>query len=244
MKPVIYRLRQLPETVSTNEDAKQAAAYGEPGGLVVQAARQTGGKGRQGRQWESPEGNMYASVVLRPECSAQEIGCYAFVAALAAHGAVLSFLPKDCSVEVKWPNDILVDERKICGILLEASPLSTEGKVDWLVVGCGINIMHHPVGGLYETTSMAEYGSTPDVDNVLRVFLQRLEYWRLKLVNEGFDPVRTAWMERAYKGRVQVRLPNETIVGTLAGIDDAGYLVVHLDDATERRIAAGDVFLG
>ncbi|MDD5586680.1 MAG: biotin--[acetyl-CoA-carboxylase] ligase [Alphaproteobacteria bacterium] len=152
MIPPFYRLRLLDVTASTNEDAKKAAAAGEAEGLVVQALRQTAGRGRQGRSWDSPKGNLYASVLLRPRCSPQETGLYSFVAALAVYDCVRAFLPQ-ADIRLKWPNDVLANGKKISGVLLEAAP-AENGKIEWLVIGVGINASHHPENGLYPATSL------------------------------------------------------------------------------------------
>ncbi len=159
MIPAFFRLRQVAVTASTNEDAKQAAIDGEAEGLVVQALRQTAGRGRQGRVWESPEGNLYMSVLLRPACGPQAAGHYSFVAALAVFDTVRAFLPQ-AEVLLKWPNDVLVNGKKISGLLLEAAPVEN-GRMDWLVLGIGVNVLHHPENALYPTTSLAAEQGRP-----------------------------------------------------------------------------------
>ena len=124
-----WRIRQLAETSSTNDEAKRAAEAGEDEGLVVWALKQTAGRGRHGRLWESPEGNIYCSVLLRPDCDARHAGHYSFVAALALADTVHEFLP-NAAVTLKWPNDVLVDGKKISGILLE-SPAAAR-LIGWL----------------------------------------------------------------------------------------------------------------
>ncbi len=240
MIPSIFKLRQLPVTASTNDDAKRAAESGEAEGLVVQALHQTAGKGRQGRVWESPEGNLYASVLLRPRCTAQEAGCYAFVAALAVADVVKAVLPKS-DVELKWPNDVLVGGKKISGVLLEANP-PTDGKIDWLVIGVGLNVSHYPDEGLFPATSMAAEGVKTGVQEALETLLTRLSHWRGVLQRQGFEPLRTAWLALAKKGPLVARLPQETVEGAFAGLNGQGHLILRLPDGKETAIAAGDVF--
>jgi BirA family transcriptional regulator, biotin operon repressor / biotin---[acetyl-CoA-carboxylase] ligase len=261
MIPTFFHLKQLSSTESTNAEAKRAAEAGEAEGLVVQALRQTAGRGRQGRAWESPEGNLYMSVLLRPRCSPQEAGLYSFVAALAVCDAVRAFLP-EADIKLKWPNDVLVGGKKISGILLEAAPVE-RGVVDWLVVGIGVNILHHPEGGLYPATSLAGEEAfsiqhsvfakaSPDksafrdepVQTILTKCLQSLDHWRRMLLNEGFGPVREAWMARAKTGLIEARLPHDTVLGEFDGLDVRGSLILRLPDGTKRAIAAGDVFFG
>jgi len=241
MLPPFYRLRLLEETASTNSDAKAAAESGEAGGLVVMAKRQTAGRGRHGRRWESPEGNFYASILLRPWCSPQEAGYYSFVTALAVYDALRVFLPRS-DITLKWPNDVLVEKKKISGILLEAAP-SIDNVINWLVVGVGINVCHHPGTGVYPATSLVAEGAgnaTPDA--MLGRFLESFEIWRRELESKGFAAIRTAWLAHAQTGPVTVRLSDGVISGDFAGFDELGRFMLRLPDGAEKAIAAGDVF--
>lgn len=240
MIPSFFRLRTLAETGSTNEDAKNQAAEGEAAGLVLRAERQSAGRGRQGRVWDSPPGNLYASVLLRPAVPPQESALYSFAAVLAVYDAVRRALP-DADVCVKWPNDVLVSGKKISGLLLEAAPMEA-GLVPWLVVGVGINVAHHPQGGLYPTTSLAAEGANVSVESVMESFLVAFDLWRETFIREGFAPLRQAWLAAARKGAMKVRLPHEEIDGTFADLDDKGRLILTLADGTSRAIEAGDVF--
>jgi len=147
MIPAFYSLRPVDVTQSTNLDVRRLAEAGEAEGIVVWAKRQTAGRGRQGRTWVSPEGNMYLSILLRPKCTPREAGAYSFVAALAVFDTIKAFVP-GIEAEIKWPNDVLVGGKKICGILLETN-LDEERKVDWLALGVGINVVSHPDDTLY-----------------------------------------------------------------------------------------------
>lgn len=240
MIPSFFRVRTLPETASTNEDSKIRAAAGEAEGLVLRAERQTAGKGRQGRVWDSPPGNLYASVLLRPHAAPQEAALYSFATALAVYDAVRAALPQ-ADVCVKWPNDVLVSGKKISGLLLEAAPVE-DGLIPWLVVGVGINVAHHPANGLYPTTSLAAEGAKARVETVLESFLAALDHWRDVMAREGFAPLRQAWLAVARKGAMKVRLPYEELNGVFADLDDKGRLILLLPDGTQRAIDAGDVF--
>ena len=250
-----FRLHKIPVTTSTNAEAKRAAEAGEPEGLVIQALRQTAGQGRQGRVWDSPEGNLYASLLLRPHCGIQEAGNYTFVAALAVYDTVREFLP-EAVIHLKWPNDVLVEGRKISGILLEAAPVE-EGRVPWLVIGVGINVLHCPDTGMatslhYEmrksdrfeaphTKGIPAFAGMTEAD-VLTAFLNHFALWQKTLVQNGFAPLRSAWLSHAKTGLMTIRLPRETLEGTFSGLNDQGHLIVTLANGAERAIAAGDVF--
>jgi BirA family biotin operon repressor/biotin-[acetyl-CoA-carboxylase] ligase len=240
MIPAFYTVRQVDETTSTNLDVRAAAEKGAPEGLVLQAKRQKAGRGRQGRVWESPEGNLYLSILLRPDCTVREAGVYSFVAALAVFDTVKAVAPS-LEVEIKWPNDVLVGGRKICGILLESN-LTSDRKVDWLVVGVGINVSKHPDAALVHATSLTAEGFPVDVEAVLRLFLVHFDAWRLTYATQGFAPIRTAWRARSRTGRVTARLANDVVEGDFVALDEDGHLLLRLADGTEKAIAAGDVF--
>lgn len=229
-----YRIRRLAVTASTNDDVKQAAAAGEAEGLVVQAFQQTAGRGRHGRIWQSPVGNLYCSVLLRP-ANQQSFGQYSFVTSLALYDTVKAFLP-DATATLKWPNDVLVNGKKISGILLEAG-------LDYLVVGIGLNMTHHPEDALYPSTSLsAEGAGLPEIDAVLNSLLGYLWHWHETMKTSGFPPIRAAWLHNAQKGPLTVKLPDGAVEGLFESIDEQGRIILRLADGTEKSLATGDVF--
>ena len=156
--PPGYALIALDEAGSTNDEAKERAAGGAADGTVVWARVQRSGRGRRGRSWVSPPGNLYVSVVLRPACEARSLAQLSFVAALAVHDLVDGFLPG--RARCKWPNDVLVDGGKVAGILLE-SALGPGGRVDWVVLGIGVNLASHPgIDGPIPSTSLVDAGAS------------------------------------------------------------------------------------
>jgi BirA family biotin operon repressor/biotin-[acetyl-CoA-carboxylase] ligase len=229
-----FDIRKIDTTPSTNDEAKQAAAQGAAEGLVIQALSQSAGRGRQGRQWQSPAGNLYCSVLLRPRTEQRHYGLCSFIAALAIRDAVHAFLPK-AAVELKWPNDVLVNGKKISGILLEAGD-------GWLVVGMGINVEHMPGNPLYPVTSLAGEQSEASVDQILAKLLVALGFWYETLENQGFAPIRAAWLIHARKGAMRVRLPAEETSGEFVDLDDQGNLHLLLSNGTKRLFNTGDVF--
>jgi BirA family biotin operon repressor/biotin-[acetyl-CoA-carboxylase] ligase len=235
-----FDLRAVDVTASTNLDLKRLAKEGAREGTVLLARRQTAGRGRQGRVWESPEGNLYLSILLRPSCTVREAGVYSFIASLAVFETVKAFA-RAAQVEIKWPNDVLVGGKKICGILLETN-LTPDRKVDWLVLGVGINVLRHPEGLPYAATSLAAEGAKTDPQTVLEVFLRHFEIWLHAYDEEGFAQIRSAWRARARTGRITARLTDCEIVGEFMGVDEDGHLILRLDDGTEKAISAADVF--
>lgn len=234
-------LRKSLLTASTNDDAKQAALEGAAEGLVIQAERQINGKGRQGREWNSPVGNLYCSILLRPNCEAIQAGHYSFIAALAVRAALTELLPQ-ANIQLKWPNDVLVHGKKISGILLESAPMH-DTKIDWLVIGIGVNCRTHPDNPAYPTSSLkAEGAAMIAADQVLTLLLAQLESWISSYRQHGFGPIRTAWLTYARRGAITARLPDRTYEGEFCDLDPFGRLIIRLADGTEQAIAAADVF--
>jgi BirA family biotin operon repressor/biotin-[acetyl-CoA-carboxylase] ligase len=243
--PPAYRLVTLDSVVSSNEEAKRLAAEGAEDGTLVWAREQTGGKGRQGRQWASPRGNLYLSLILRPDCPLKQASQLGFVAALALGDAVGSVAPPLIEVTYKWPNDVLANGRKLAGILLEAQA-TPEGGVDWLVLGLGANVKSFPKDSEMPATGLHFEGCAPSVTEaeLLQAFARHFLAWVNIWLEEGFEPIRKTWLRHAEgKGdRIRVRLPRETLEGRFLDLDGEGHLLLDLGEASPRAIAVGDVF--
>lgn len=241
--PSFYRLLSFAELDSTNEEAKRRAAEGAPAGLLVRAGAQTAGRGRRGRSFASPPGNLYMSILLRPDRPAAMAAQLGFAAALAVGEAALPLLPAGTRLAYKWPNDVLVEGGKVSGILLE-SQAAAGGRLDWLVVGIGVNLASYPENVESRAISLAAAGAravAPEamLEAVARPFYHWHERWRA----EGFAPLRAAWLDRAsgLGEEIRVRLQGSDTRGRFAGLDEEGALL--LDEGQgKRRIAAGDVF--
>jgi BirA family transcriptional regulator, biotin operon repressor / biotin---[acetyl-CoA-carboxylase] ligase len=239
-----YRLLLFERIDSTMTEARRLAAAGAPEGTIVWALEQTAGRGRRGRSWSSPPGNLYASVLLRPDCGVAAAAQLGFVAALAVAEAARAVLPPRATVTHKWPNDVLVDGRKLSGILLE-SRTRPSGELAWVVVGIGINLATAPDGAHYPTAALARLaGRVVAPAEMLERLAPRLLFWyRHWDAGAGFAAVRQAWL-RAAKGvgaPIRVRLEREELEGRFAGLDDDGALLLDLTSG-RRRITAGDVF--
>ncbi len=239
--PAFFHLHRLDECGSTNDLAKQMAGGEAPEGTIVQALRQTAGRGRRGRAWSSEPGNLACSLILRPGLPPSQAALTSFVAAIAVGEAVSALVPG--KVTLKWPNDVLVDGAKISGILLE-SEAGRGGLVDWLVLGVGINVRHFPDGALYPATSLLAAGADITVEQALVAYATSFQSWYHRFLSQGFAPIRAAWLNAAQGlgGLVTVRLHDETFTGRLVDMDDEGVLLVDTG-GTIRRVTAGDVFL-
>jgi BirA family biotin operon repressor/biotin-[acetyl-CoA-carboxylase] ligase len=232
---------------STNEEARRLADAGTRAGAVVVAASQTKGRGRRGRHWVSPPGNLHCSILLRPGCAPKDAANLSFVAAVALADSVAELVGPTVRVTVKWPNDVLLDGRKLAGILLESG--STGGRLAWVVVGVGVNVAHFPPDAEVEfpATSLRAAGcGALRPATVLDAFLDRFRRWYAHWEAEGFAPVRDEWLARAARlgETVTVRLADRRIEGRFAGLDEDGALLLDVAGEGEMRITAGDVFFG
>jgi len=245
--PQEYRLVELDEIDSTNDEAKRLAAAGAPEGTLVWARCQTVGRGRRGRAWSSRRGNLFASIIVRPDCAPLQAAQLTFAAALAVRDMLTIYIADSASIACKWPNDVLVKGRKISGILLESSTAG-QGNVDWLVLGIGVNLRHHPdIGGRHPSTSLIDEGAG-EVDlcaalwDFAGAFSRRWKQWR----DGGFAPIRDAWLENAFGlgERASIKLERGEFVGGFVGIDANGALRLKAGDGTERLFSAGDVTFG
>ncbi len=240
--PTGYRRIAFGRVGSTNDEAKRLATAGAAHGLVVTAEEQTGGRGRAGRSWISPFGNLYASIVLRFSGSparASEIG---LVAALAVAKALAAWLSPEAKVSLKWPNDVLIGGEKVAGVLLESS--STGTSIDWIVVGVGLNIAHHPHGSAWPATSLARSGRTKaDREPTLAAFLDRFEVLYDRWQQSGFPSIRPDWLALAfgYGALIEIGQGSKRRAGRFIEIDDAGGLV--LETADGRQIIAHGEFI-
>jgi BirA family transcriptional regulator, biotin operon repressor / biotin---[acetyl-CoA-carboxylase] ligase len=243
--PPAYRLISLDSVDSTNDEAIRLAEAGAEDGTLVWARQQTKGRGRMGRDFVSPRGNLYLSLVLRPDCDIATAAQLSFVAALAVGDGIGSVAPAMLEITYKWPNDVLLNERKVSGILLETKT-APGGGIDWLVLGVGINVASYPEDTEFPATGLHFEGTPKSVTevDVLQAFSRHLLTWINRWLDDGFAPVRQAWLSHAHgKGEeIQVRLPKETLSGTFADVDEGGMLLLDVPGAGRRRIAAGDVF--
>ena len=222
------------------------AASGASHGTVVWARRQIAGKGRRQRYWESPPGNLYCSVLLRPGGDAADGGRLTFVVALALADAIAALHPA-ASIGLKWPNDVLLDgDKKTAGILLE-SDLDADNRLDWVVIGSGLNLISHPTSVERPATDLrSALGVTVEPAAALEAYVAALDGWLRRLAQDGFAAIRSAWLSRAVGlgEPITVRLEAATMVGTFRDLDDDGALLLGLPDGGVRRITAGDVFIG
>ena len=242
-----FDIRQYESLGSTSDEAFRLAREGAAHATVVTAREQTAGRGRVGRGWDSPVGNLYLSVLLRLDLAPGRIAELSFVAALAVAEMVDAFAAG--RVSLKWPNDVLIDGAKVAGILVEQANGAT-------VIGIGVNVAHCPSGLAYPVTSLVGASRAPlpqesplplregvgggvaDVPLVRTTLLaalsRRLDAW----LADGFATIRTDWLARAHPTGTPLRAG--ALHGTFATIGPDGTLL--LDTPTGRvRIVGGEV---
>lgn len=206
-----WRLAVHDSLASTSDLCRALARDGEPEGLAVLARAQTGGRGSNGRRWVSPPGNLYLSVLLRPPGPAREAGQWSLLAGVAVAEAVAALLPAEADLALKWPNDLLLGGTKLAGILIDSD--AAGARLDWLVIGIGINLAHAPALADRATTCLADHITAPASEMMAAAVLARLAYWRAEHTASGFAPIRAAWTQWG------TRLPGFT------GLSDAGALL-------------------
>lgn len=253
-----YRLQAFETIGSTNAHALERARDGDPGKLWVVSPRQDAGRGRRGRVWETPAGNLAATLLLvdpGPPALAATLG---FVAGLALGEALAAAAPSSrvaigvdgggsgrTRFELKWPNDVLADGAKLAGILLESASLPGGGFA--VAIGIGVNVVAHPTGVPYPATSLSAMGADLDAEGL---FLALSDAWvdsfRLWDGGRRLDRVREAWLRRAagLGGEVAVKVDGEVVRGVFETIDDDCRFVVRDRAGKTWRIAAGDVHFG
>jgi BirA family transcriptional regulator, biotin operon repressor / biotin---[acetyl-CoA-carboxylase] ligase len=244
-----YRLITLDSVESTNDEAAAAARRGEPGRLWIVAREQRAGRGRHGRPWTSPPGNLYASLLLVDPCAPAVAPQLGFIAGVALHEAVASETGLDPPrLALKWPNDLLLDGAKVAGLLLEAHRCG-DGTFA-VVIGFGVNIATAPDNTAYPAKALCTFKRDLSVGSLFaslsRSFAQHFEPWRkaqASSVSDPFGTIRSEWTARAagLGGPVTIRLPGGERSGSFLGLDEAGRLRLRTAAGTEL-IDAGDLY--
>ena len=243
--PTGYSVTRFDAAGSTNDLAKEAARTGEADGAVFWTPHQTAGRGTHGRDWVTPPGNLAVSILKRPQIPIRFAPQAALVTAVALADALVAMGLTQKRVRLKWPNDVMIDGRKVSGILLEGQ--AAGHGVDWLVVGTGINVAHHPAETRHPATNLAAVGLNAPIEDVLRHYLAAFEKWWDRWRRYDFQVIQTAWLART------LHRPGDSL-NLLAGggIVEARYmrlapdgaLVVQGPDGLERQIVSGELFTG
>ena len=240
----------LDVTDSTCTEAMRRAVAGERGPLWITARCQSAGRGRSGRSWTTPQGNLAATLLLTPRCPPRALAGLSVVAGVAVYDAIAPFLIQPSgevvpSLRLKWPNDVMVAGAKLSGTLIESSTLGADTVV---AIGIGINVAAAPDVPGRAVTALAQHGTAPSPEALGCSLLGRLAAWiEVWDRGAGFPMIRQAWLERAGPPgeAVSVNTGNATVWGTFAGLDEDGALRI-ADARTGRvsRVTFGDVSIG
>jgi BirA family biotin operon repressor/biotin-[acetyl-CoA-carboxylase] ligase len=253
-----YRLFGFDEVGSTSSEAARAASTGDVGDVWFAALRQTAGRGRRGRAWETPSGNLAASLLIVPECDPAVAATLGFVAGVALNRALAATLPEGAfktgidgadsgrhRIALKWPNDVLADGGKLAGILLEAHR-RPDGK-HAVVIGFGVNIVAAPEGLPYPATSLRGLNAEISAETL---FAALAEEWVVayELWDNGGNvgDILRLWRASAagIGAEVAVTQDGGVVRGIFETIDDTGRLIVRASDKSSIAISAGDVHFG
>ena len=200
-------------------------------GAVIQGGKQTGGRGRRGNTWSSPKGNLYQSIVLKPQSPRERWGQLSFVIAVAL-GQACENVGIDY-YHLKWPNDVLINDKKLAGILIEVQG-------NHVIIGTGVNIEYAP-------NDRAKIHDFSDIlmNDFRDEFLKQIAIYFKIWEAQGFAPIRTQWMKRAYKigETIQARLPNVIYEGVFEDLDNTGILLLREKDGTLRKIDSGEILI-
>lgn len=233
---------------STNTVAYGLAEKGQKDGTVILAEEQAKGKGRQGRRWISPSnGGIYLSCILRPEITPNEIPKITLLSAVAVAKSIRQFTALNAMI--KWPNDILVNNKKVCGILTEMK--AEQDSVDFIIIGIGINV-NTPIRLLPKAASslkeeLGRRGKAEDLSRIelTRKLIENLEGEYFLMKREGFKPIIEEWKELSAMlgSRIKVIMQNRTFEGQVHNIDEHGALVVRTESGVLEKVSSGDIVM-
>lgn len=224
------------ETGSTNDEVRDLTSGAKGHKYIVTAQRQNSGRGRRGRSWVSLDGNLFMSMAIEVEL--KDLGQMIFVVSLSLLETIKVLFPQ-IKVNLKWPNDVLVNDRKVSGILLE------KGEGDYLVIGIGVNIQAAPKieGLIYPAISLAEAGCKTDRIIFLREYVKVLDANYKTWQSKGFEKIKQRWLAdvKSLGEKIKVHTDKEDKIGIFKGVDDNGTLLLGIDGQVEK-IYAGDIF--
>jgi BirA family biotin operon repressor/biotin-[acetyl-CoA-carboxylase] ligase len=238
-----WRLERFSELPSTSDFCIARAKEGEAAGLAVLAARQSAGRGSRGREWLSPPGNVALSVLLRPDITPAESGMFPLLAGIAVVKAIERVLPGGAAPLLKWPNDVMIEGAKCAGLLIDAAPL--KDRVEWLVIGIGINVAYAPDVPGRQTTCLTRHGAPCTAADLAVSVLQTLAAQLEIFERSGPPAIVQAWQSHAHPvgTALTVKTAGTAVIGRFEGLTAAGELRLRVQDRIEK-FSTGEIFLG
>ncbi|NBV06264.1 MAG: biotin--[acetyl-CoA-carboxylase] ligase [Proteobacteria bacterium] len=236
-----FLIHQFSEVESTNKtafelvEAKKIFDH-----EVILADKQSAGKGRKSRLWSSPQGNLYFSLVLQPKISANKVTEISFVAITALRLSIAA-LKTDLKIENKWPNDLLINEKKIAGLLLESK--ISHKNCEFIIVGIGLNIVSNPDQTIFPASNLKNFGIEISSEIALKNFLNEFENFYKNYLDFGFAGIRKLWLEKAFRLNEKISLKNndEEISGIFSNLDEEGNLFLETAEGV-KKISAADIY--
>lgn len=234
---VLIAIRTVTATGSTNADLLALAPSGIAEGSWLRAERQSAGRGRQGRAWASPEGNLYASTLVRVRAADPPAPGLSLLAGVALHDAITAHAGRIEGLALKWPNDLLVGSAKLAGILLERSG-------DAVVVGIGVNVAQPPAITDRAVTSLSQQGCDVAAAELLHTLAEGFERWLRRWRSEGPVPIRAAWSDRAHPPGTALAFHDadgRRVEALFDGLNADGAARLRLADGSVHVMHAGDL---
>ncbi|MBL0220496.1 MAG: biotin--[acetyl-CoA-carboxylase] ligase [Myxococcales bacterium] len=230
----------LAECASTNDEAGRLARAGARHGTIVVANAQTAGRGRDGRTWQSPPGmGLYLSAILRPPLPLSDVPPMTLAIGIGLCDAARA---TGAAVTLKWPNDLLVDGKKLAGVLVESQ--SQGGKLEAVVIGIGVNITGRLPAEVAASAVTLEDAADSEIDReaFIAAVLAQVEHWVDRYVAMGLEEIIPAWQDRMALGlRARATIDGTLLTGIVSGLDDDGALLLLGDDGALHRVRSGDV---
>ena len=228
---------------STQDELKDRLNQGDEvtEGLVIQAIEQNAGRGRQGRLWYSPPGNLYMSLLLKPGCSLARSGSLSLVMALSIVRALERLAGEQIGITLKWPNDVFLNGKKCAGVLLETET-DASGNLSHVIAGIGINVITAPADlgtALYDDRKFKSLTLSGIRDKILQEIARDYPVW----LKKGFAPFKEEWLKRTCKTGTEITVGHfdRAIRGTFSSIDEKGNLIITDPEGQERKIASGEI---
>ncbi len=240
---IAWRFQAFAELPSTSDFCIERAKEGEAAGLAVFAAQQSAGRGSRGRGWVSPPGNVALSVLLRPDIAPAQASMFPLLAGVAVAEAVRATLPAGPVPMLKWPNDVLLDGKKCAGLLIDAAP--EKNRIEWMVIGIGINVAYAPEVPGRIATCLADHGADAGAVEVAKAVLERLAFWLDIFQQFGSVRIIPSWISRAHPigTKIEVKSPHHNASGTFAGLSPTGELLLSIENRIEK-VSTGEILLG
>jgi BirA family biotin operon repressor/biotin-[acetyl-CoA-carboxylase] ligase len=231
---------------STNAEGRRLYKAGVRKDTIIWSKTQTIGRGRDNKKWDSPKGNLYITILLTKKLSIKTATNFSFLVAVALAEAIDYLTDSALNLHFKWPNDLLLEGKKVAGILLESINIVQSEFIDSLMIGVGCNLVKHPENTPYGATNLKEQGYLIKPEDFLNKFIEFFHFNKNLLELDGFSVIREKWLTKAYGiGQVvTIKTNNNRIVGIFKGINEEGLMVVELTNGQNCFINSGELFFG